>query len=531
MLNYKRMLKGVMRTTINKIRLINFKRFRDYTIEPNERINIIVGDNEVGKSSILEAIDLVASGNIRRVEAVGLDRLLNVDAVKTFSAGIRTFDNLPVLRIELYLSCQFDHTMNGKNNSDGIVTDGIRLVCAPNLDYRTEINDALSAHLDYFPYDYYSIRFSTFADEGYTGYKKKLRTALIDSTSMGSEYATNDFVRRMYMQYTESDVKERAKHKSAYRLLRNGFKADSLRALNGRLSEKKYAFGLRSGSSIDFENDLMIYENEVGIDSKGTGRQVFVKTDFALQRAGENVDAILIEEPENHLSPVNLRKLVQKVAETRNGQLFITTHNSLISTRLELRNLLIMHEHGGNKPTMLKDLSEETAKYFVKAPAAGIIEFSIASKVLLVEGPSEYMLLEGFYKSIAGHSPEDDDVHIIDVRGLSFKRYLEIARLTGGRVGVITDNDEDFQRNCIDKYADFSKDPNIEVFFDSDNGKRTFEIELYNVNPTLCDNLFGNDAQTFMLKNKTEAAYVLLSQDRSIAIPDYIKRAINWIRK
>ena len=49
-----------MSVTIDKIRLINFKRFEDYTINPNDRINILVGDNEVGKSSILEAIDLVS---------------------------------------------------------------------------------------------------------------------------------------------------------------------------------------------------------------------------------------------------------------------------------------------------------------------------------------------------------------------------------------------------------------------------------------------------------------------------------------
>lgn len=72
-----------MASIITKIRLINFRRFRDYTVTPNERINILVGDNEVGKSSILEAIDLVAGGNVRRVESIGLDRLINIDAVKS----------------------------------------------------------------------------------------------------------------------------------------------------------------------------------------------------------------------------------------------------------------------------------------------------------------------------------------------------------------------------------------------------------------------------------------------------------------
>lgn len=522
-----------MSTTIKKIKLINYKRFRSYTIEPNDRVNVFVGDNEMGKSTILEAIDLVAGGNIRRVETIGLDRLINIDTVKEFLDGERNFDNLPVLRIELYLELQKpDLFMNGKNNTDRVKCDGIRLVCSPNPDYLSEITDAITAYPDYFPYDYYSIRFSTFADEGYTGYKKKLRVAMIDSTHMNSEHATNDFVRRTYMQYTETDKKERAQHKSAYRLLRNSFRTNSLVTLNGRLpADSNYSFGLKSGDSMDLESDLMIYENDIGIDSKGTGRQVFVKTDFALERSGDNVDVVLIEEPENHLSPVNLRKLVQRVAETQSGQMFITTHNSLISTRLELQNLLIMNINGETQPTSLKDLQEETAKYFMKAPSAGIVEFALATKTILVEGPSEYMLLERFYQSVTNHTPEDENIHIIDVRGLSFLRYLEIAKLTGSRVAIITDNDENYQKHCIDKYAIYSGETNISVFYDNDNTKSTFEIVLYNSNSALCDNIFGAGAQDYMLKNKTEAAYSLLSQNQAIVVPEYIKRAIEWIRK
>lgn len=520
-----------MATTINKIRLLNFKRFQDYTIEPNEKINIFVGDNEVGKSSVLEAIDIVASGNVRRVEAIGVDKLLNIEAVHAFNSGERKFENLPELRIELYLSLeQPDCTMNGKNNMDGIKCDGIRLVCAPNPDYRSDVTEILNANIDYCPYDYYSVRFSTFADEGYTGYKKRLRSILIDSSKMSSEHATDDFVHRMYMHYTEPDAKERATHKSQYRLMRNNFQNSSLQALNRRVpANKNYSFGLKSGSSMDLARDLMIYENEVGIDSKGTGKQIFIKTDFALEHSGDNVDVILIEEPENHLSPINLRKLIQRVTDTQNGQLFITTHNSLISTRLELKNLLIMHINGEEHPITLKNLNSDTAKYFLKAPPASIVEYALSKKALLVEGPSEYMLLDCFYKGIVGHSPEEDDVHIIDVRGLSFKRYLDIAKQTRSKVAVITDNDKNFQKNCIDKYSDYSANDNIEIFFDSDNTKRTFEIVLFADNSTLCTALFGTEAQDYMLENKTEAALALLSQNQPIVIPDYIKRAIEWI--
>lgn len=137
-----------MASIISEIKLINFKRFRTYTVIPNERMNILAGDNEVGKSTVLEAINMDSSGNIKRIESMGIDRLFNIEAVREFNLGKRTFENLPNMIIELYLKGDFDFTMNGKNNSD---------------------------------------------------------------------YATNDFVKRMYLQYTESDVKERATHKSKYR--------------------------------------------------------------------------------------------------------------------------------------------------------------------------------------------------------------------------------------------------------------------------------------------------------------------------
>jgi AAA15 family ATPase/GTPase len=522
-----------MAITINKIRLKNYKRFQDFTINTNPKINMLAGDNESGKSSILEAIDLVVNASIRKVERIGVDRLLNKDAIKNFNDGERSFERLPEMIVELYLDgySKSDYGVNGKNNLDTVTCDGIRLICEPNIDYRTEIIESMREREDYFPYDYYSIHFTTFSGDGYTGYKKKLKSILIDSTNMSSDYANNDFIRRIYNQLTEGNIKERAVHKSKYRQLKECFRDDSLRELNNRVpADKDYVFGLKTASAIGLEDDLMIYENEIGIDSKGMGRQVFVKTDFALGRSGTNVDVILIEEPENHLSHVNLRKLIARVSETSNGQLFITTHNSLISTRLELRNLLILHENINDSPVSLRDLSEDTAEYFMKAPVANIVEYVISNKAILVEGPSEYMLLEKFYSSVSRHESQEDNVHIIDVHGLSFKRYLDVAKLINNKVAVITDNDGDTQKHCVSKYSDYVGDANIDIFYDDDELKPTFELALYGDNVDLCGKLFGDNAQAYMLGNKTETAYKLLSQEDEIVVPEYIRRAIEWIK-
>ena len=253
------------------------------------------------------------------------------------------------------------------------------------------------------------------------------------------------------------------------------------------------------------------------------------KTDFALEHAGSNVDVILLEEPETHLSHVNLKKLIQKIAKTQAGQIFIATHNSLISTRLELNNVIILHCDGEKRPVTLKSLNLETAAYFKKTPPASITEFVLSRKTILVEGPAEYILFEKFYETVTGHVPENDDVQILDVRGLSFKRYLDIACLTKGKVAVVTDNDGNVQKNCIEKYIGYSDMDNVKICYEPDERKRTFEIVLYCENKGLCDKLFSGDAQQYMLNNKTDAAYRLLCQNDDISVPSYIKEAFEWI--
>ena len=523
-----------MNVTIRKIKLHNYKRFIDYEIIPNERINVLIGDNEVGKSTVLEAIDLVISGSVHRVESLGIEKLLNMSAISQFMNGEKTYEKLPTLRVELYLSGDFSFSVKGKNNTDKDNCFGIRLVCEPDDDFRTEITKVLNENdTDYFPYDYYSIRFSTFADEGYSGHNRIIQSLFIDNSAMNSEYATNEFVRRIYNQQTSDDIKERAIHKSLYRQSRNNFSEEGFKSINTRLSDLQIgcSFGLKNLGTADFEKDLMVFEDKIAINCKGMGRQVFIKTDFAIERSQESASIVLIEEPENHLSPTNLRKLINHVLQIKKGQLFISTHSSFISTRLQLRNVLIMHIEEESKPVVLKDLSENTAKYFIKSPPASVVEFALAKRSILVEGPSEYMLMDLFYKTITGKEPEEDDVHIINVRGLSFKRYLEIAHQTKCKVAVITDNDGDSNKNCIQKYSDYNYDSNIDIFFEENNDIYTFEVALYRDNASLINRLFNIKNPEYLLNNKTEVAFSLMEQEETIIVPDYISRAIRWIRE
>src|ERR1700733_4821850 len=107
------MLKPKMKF-IKKIQLRNFKRFNDFKVEFDPELNLLIGDNESGKSSILTAIDIAISGSRSKVETIGLDSLFNQDIVQNFLASAKKFENLPILIVEVYLNEQNNPDLNGK---------------------------------------------------------------------------------------------------------------------------------------------------------------------------------------------------------------------------------------------------------------------------------------------------------------------------------------------------------------------------------------------------------------------------------
>lgn len=62
----------------------------------------------------------------------------------------------------------------------------------------------------------------------------------------------------------------------------------------------------------------------------------------AASAAGGEIHALLLEEPENHLSHVSMKRLVNQLATERQTQVFIATHSSHISSRLDLRKAILL---------------------------------------------------------------------------------------------------------------------------------------------------------------------------------------------
>ena len=270
------------------------------------------------------------------------------------------------LFIEVYLNEQNNPALNGKFYYSGdTICDGLQLICEPSDDLSKDIKEILKQDEPNFPFEYYSVSFKTFSGESYTGYRKFLKHIMIDNTQISNEYATKEYVKTMY----NSNVKdaEKNKHQNEYRKYKESFRNNILSDLNNRIDD--YSFTIRTSSKANLETDLTISENDITIENKGKGKQCFIKTEFALKKNDKDrdLDVILIEEPENHLSHINMKKLIRRISESEDKQLFIATHNNLISTRLDLRKSILLNSNS-TQPVLLKSLPGSTAKFFIKAP-------------------------------------------------------------------------------------------------------------------------------------------------------------------
>ena len=518
--------------TITKVKLHNFKRFRDLTLNVNPDITVFIGDNESGKSTILQAIDLVARGSRRRVENIGIDKLLNIEVMNAFMASTRNLNTLPEMYVELYFENDSIEGLEGINNSLGKNCSGIKLHCYLNDEYGQLVTQLLQDPSASFPLEFYSIVFETFSGESFNAYTRKLKNLFIDNSTIGNPHAMREYVNDIFHSQLTDLQRINARH--AYKDSKIQFQTQTLAQYNQQIAP--YNFAIRESSEDNIETDITLMENNIPLENKGTGMQCFIKTQLALNRAANGVDVVLIEEPENHLSYTKMLELIALIRGSRDRQIFISTHSNLIATRLNLKKCLLFNS-ASTDVCSLSDLTDETADFFMKAPDNNMLQFALSKKSILVEGDAEFILMEALYKRTVAKDLCASGIGVIAVDGKCFKRYLEIAKVLGNKVAVITDNDEDYVNNVINNYSDYTQNQfqNIRIFADNDNSRYTFEVCIYKDNQALCEAEFRSPRRVlpildYMLKNKADSAYSLFKKKADVlVVPQYIEDAIRWI--
>jgi putative ATP-dependent endonuclease of OLD family len=536
---------------IQKLHIENFKLFKgSFDLTLNKGINILVGNNEVGKSTIIEAIHLALTGlyNGKYLKNELTQYVFNNEIVKEYIESLEQ-DNaaiqLPHVLIEIYMDGEGLAEFEGNGNTDKANdAKGISLKIAFDEKYQTEYEDLVKiGGIKTLPIEYYNVSWSSFArDENITPRTIPIKSALIDSASNKFQNGSDIYISRIVKEFLDSN--EIVEISQAHRKMKEFFMSEeAIKKINdkiktaAKISEKKIELSVELSSKNAWESSLMTYLEDIPFHYIGKGEQCLVKTKLALgHKKAKEASIILLEEPESHLSYSKLNQLISDIkSDSGDKQILISTHNSFISNKLGLENLILL----SNKKTVrLNELSKETFLFFQKLAGYDTLRLILSDKAILVEGDSDELIVQkAFMVNNDGKLPIEKGIDVISV-GTSFLRFLEIADKIQKKIAVVTDNDEDYENKITKKYEAYKDSATIKIFADTRNELNTLEPQIIEANKEELDifcNVLGIDRNkydtadkisTYMQSNKTMCALKIFETDKDIAFPQYILDAI-----
>lgn len=541
---------------IKKIIIKNFKCFKDFSFELNKHMNILVGDNNEGKSTILEAIHLCLTGIFREKYLRNnlTQDIFNNEIVNNYIEDVKINKNvtLPEMLIELYFE-DADPILNGMENSQNKNEACISLCVKFDTRYQEEYQ-ILKEKEDIvtLPIEYYKIDWKNSADKDITARTIPIKSILIDTSDANIRNGSDNCIARIVKDKLEE--KEIIDISQAYRKIRDIFIKDStIKSINTRLSEESHfldntiEIDVEMLNRNDWEKAIITKINEVPFDYIGKGEQSSLKIELSLtNKRAENSGILLIEEPENHLTYAKLNKLINDISKLgKEKQIFITTHSSFVANKLGIENLELLN----NKLlTKFENLTEDTRKFFIKKPGYDTLRFLLCKKAILVEGDADELIIQKAYFDKHKKLPIEDEIEVISV-GTTFLRFLELADLLKKETVVVTDNDGDIEalEKKYKNYIKLNKKEYVEICYDKEthvnqgmlkknNGNFNYDtLEPCMVranNLKTLNKILKQDFQTedelikYMVNNKTECALEIFESNENINYPIYIEEAI-----
>ncbi|WP_423464317.1 ATP-dependent nuclease [Promicromonospora sp. MS192] len=534
---------------IERIVVQGYRLFQDFEMEPTTGLNIVVGGNEAGKSTLLEAIGLALTGRVdgRRVEDVLNPYWFNQQQVADYFSSLSTNTpmDLPEILIELYFSSSDPNAqlLRGVHNSRKADAPGVRLHIRPSDDYAVELAEYLAdaTRLNILPVEYYEVQWCDFADARLHRRPNGLGVAFIDSRTIRSTYGVDHNTREMLTNFM--DAKERAAISVAHRGARQAVTRDALAGVNERiaaegvaLSDRTLGLQMDQSAAAAWETSVVPHVENVPFALAGQGQQAAIKVALALNRSAASTAYVLIEEPENHLSHTALTRLIDRVENLAAGrQVFITTHSSYVLNRLGVDRLRLLH---AGKASAFSDISPNTVNYFRKLSGFDTLRLVLADKLVLVEGPSDEMLFERAFIDKHSKKPIDAGIDIVSMQGVSLARALELAAaLDHHKVAAIRDNDGQEPEHWRGPVAQYLADSKRDLFIGDPALGSTLEPQVVKANAAdeaaLREALGITDESTsiekWMHDHKTGAALRLADAPTSIVYPEYLTRAIEFV--
>ena len=443
---------------VSELKIYNFRRFKSIEGKPglhvsfHKGLNALIGENDSGKTAVIDAIKMVLltqsneyirvseedfySENGMPVSEFKIDLILSefsADEAKNFVEYLMFENNNGEMFYFLPLHFRawkeknriYTELRAGEVN-DGVTLDGKArelLKCVylrPLRDAEREMSSGRNSRISQILFNHPVFKDNT---------DHRLKEILIEANNEIEKYFTKEDgqviltgICDALTEFNESNTSSEAKLKTSDIQLKS-----ILESLSLSVSEIHPGLG---------ELNLL-----------------FIAAELLLLQHDDNggLRLALIEELEAHLHPqaqLRLIQYLQKEYQNAGVQIIISTHSTILTSKINLKNLILIKSGNGfdldESKTGLEKGDYLFLQRFLDATKANLF---FAKGIIMVEGDAENLLIP-VIAEIIGYPLERYGVSIVNVGSTAFLRYSRIfIRKDGGSMGipvaVITDCDEE----------------------------------------------------------------------------------------
>lgn len=553
---------------LQELHIKNFRAIKDTKIHFNKGLNILIGSNNAGKTTIIDALRICLSKGEYNSKSVKLEDFYKVTKKSKENYPTVEFDLTfrieeefeKALFIELYnpinntLDVNFTFNYNlkqkrinyeikgGEKKDNPISNESLGFI--RNI-YLSALRDA-NRHLTPGRYNILSSFFSELiSDED----KEELMDEINNDIN---ESQISEFITKSNQKYIQNHFDEMIFENEEMKL--------SMSPLDYDFDNftKNWKIQLPFGSSDYVE----LYQNGLGYNNLIYISVLLSHLNILKNGSDENAYiSLCIEEPEAHLHPQlqnSFFRYLNKINSLTNIQLFITSHSPTLTSKTDLESLILIQNTENNVVThnLVNSFPEVNDQNFLKKFLdVTKSQLLFSKKVIFVEGITEAILVPVFAR-IYDFDLDKYGVEIVNVQGLSFKRFAPLFNDENGLIikgAILTDDDR--STICGDKSNSYNEIKTLEtdklkVF----SSRKTFEFELIYTNGfdseiweiykkkhpgifedindfTSLFNVF-NSSQKNSIK-KADLALILseeIKNESEDIVPEYIKKAFDYLR-
>lgn len=473
---------------LSQLKIWNFRKYSakkngdaGITITFNDRLNLIVGENDSGKTAIIDAIKLVLGtqsyDNIRIEEN---DFYRSKGGTRTDSLKIEcTFEDLSDLeagrflewiyiddegkaKLEVRLVARIKDnkvTIRKTGGKEGVdinfeASENLRVTyLKPLRDAEHELNPG------------YRSRFAQVL-KSHPIFKSNGDTHKIEEIMKGANKNIEEYFKGSISQDNTQDVDSDSPERNRVELDYEDDPSSIISSISDTLSNflgnNKDQYDVNINISEMELNKILsrlmlkIDENKVGL---GTLNQLYMAMELLLldiKEKNNEFGLALIEEIEAHIHPQAQLRVIKHLEENIKSQTILTTHSITLASIANLNSLIICRNNNAfslnNKYTRLSSGDYEFLERFLDSTKANLF---FAKGVIMVEGDAENVLIPTIAK-IIGRPLYMHGVSIVNVGNVAFLRYSNIFISKDGKqtIGIPTSIVTDLDVRPIQYYQD-----------------------------------------------------------------------------